>query len=277
MIIPALNIAQQRAKATASMNNTKQLAAAWLTFPADNQDELMNNPGGTPPGVPGNMSYVVSTETTNAAYLVDSGGCQMADYAKSADIYRDPADQRPPGWAVDRVRSYSLNGALAGRGGSGPAIKGTNPGPPARRYYGSGAGSMGSACRRSTDLNTPGPAMIYTWLCEHQDSLSDSAFMLDAGPITTQQRWRDLPASHHPGPSVTISFADGHAEIHKWMEPYKPAPNQSGNSKRATWYPVIFKAFWIDGGTAPWETGPFMITSKDFSWMQDRMPYQIIP
>ena len=36
MIIPALQTAQGRAKATASMNNTKQLSVAWLTYPADN-------------------------------------------------------------------------------------------------------------------------------------------------------------------------------------------------------------------------------------------------
>ena len=52
-----------------------------------------------------------------------------------------------------------------------------------------------------------------TWLTvdEHPDSINDAFFV--AGLGATQ--WGDFPASYH-NRACGFSFADGHAEVHKW-------------------------------------------------------------
>ena len=273
LVLPALASGRNSNRDMQCVDNQKRLAAGWLMYATENNDRVMSNPNGSPPWMPGTLSWILSSVTTNSSYLTDPAQTGMAQYVRDARVYKCPADiYKPASWAVPRVRSVSLNGAIAGQGGAGPAVRGTNPG--GRRYYGSGASSAGSPVKTMSDLNSPGPARTFLILDEHPDSLSDSAFMLDPGPPVNQERWRDLPASYHDDNACGISYADGHAEIHKWLEPYRPAGINSGNSKRATFYPVVFNAWWLSGSSAPWASG-YMVASKDFEWMQDGMPYRL--
>ena len=61
----------------------------------------------------------------------------------------------------------------------------------------------------------PNPPNFFVTLDEHPDSINDGYFTVDANPQTLQ-KWNDLPASTHAG-ACGFSFADGHAEIHKWL------------------------------------------------------------
>ena len=67
------------------------------------------------------------------------------------------------------------------------------------------------------------PAGIWVLIDEREDSINDSFFVTDManskGPYTIV----DYPASYHAGAGGLI-FADGHSEIHKWLDPKtKPA------------------------------------------------------
>ena len=55
-----------------------------------------------------------------------------------------------------------------------------------------------------------------TWftLDEHPDSINDAFFI--NGESRNGDRWTDVPASYHNG-ACGFSFADGHAEIKKWL------------------------------------------------------------
>ena len=55
------------------------------------------------------------------------------------------------------------------------------------------------------------PAMTWVTLDEHPDSINDAFFIVGR----TASAWGDLPASYHNG-ACGFSFADGHAEVHKW-------------------------------------------------------------
>ena len=281
LVLPTLAAGRNSNRDMQCLENQKRLAAAWLMYASENNDTLINNPGwngSSPPGVDGDMSWTESSDNTNTAYLKDSSRMAMAQYVQDTRVYKCPADIfKPASWAAPRVRSVTLNGALTGYGGSGPPVRGHGP-DGHRSYYGSGGTSpaIGRAARTLSDLNSPGPARIFLILDEHPDSMSDSAFMFDPGPAITSEKWRDLPASYHDDNAVGISYADGHAEIHKWLEQYRPAPLQQGSSGRATWYPVVFRAFWMEfSGSEPWRSGPNMIVSRDFEWMQDGMPYRV--
>jgi hypothetical protein len=257
MLLPALSKAKAKAQGIACMNNTKQLTLGWIMFQSDNGELLMPNPGYIDCG--GNVGDSVSSymdwssdrRNVNTLGLVGPTSI-MAEYVRSANVYKCPADiyQSPlnPG---PRARSISMNGVLAGKGGSGPLVKGSGDDPSSpKSYYGSGNAGVGHSAQRSSDLNTPGPANIFVFLDEQADSIDDGTFMLDPGYPKGQETWRNLPASYHNG-CGSLSFADGHSEIHKW---------QTGSTLQK----VQFKPY------APYTAH----TSQDYEYMEDHMPYR---
>ncbi len=259
MLLPVLSKAKAKALGIACMSNTKQLTYGWLLFASDNRDELMANPG----WAGGNMSYASNPANIDPTILLDPNQSTMADFCKSAKVYKCPADAFPSANGP-RVRSVSMNGALGN--GSGPNVQGRNP-DNSRVYFGipgppSGLG-VGKGAKRMSDLNRPGPANTFVVLDEHSDSMcalnGDATFMFDPGYPRSGELWRDLPASYHNG-ACGISFADGHSEIHRWTDIGNP-----GKTK----YPVTGITY---GTSAPWKTFA-MRNSVDYEWMQDRMPF----
>ena len=71
----------------------------------------------------------------------------------------------------------------------------------------------------------PGPANTYVLLDERQDSINDGYFVveMDGYPDPDTTELIDYPASYH-GRAEGLSFADGHAEIHKWVDPDTTPP-----------------------------------------------------
>ena len=73
---------------------------------------------------------------------------------------------------------------------------------------------------RFSDIRAP--ANIFVFLDEHPDSINDGWFVYCTtdpngnGPPEVSE-WSDLPASYHDG-AGSFAFADGHSEIHKWMD-----------------------------------------------------------
>ena len=257
MLLPVLSKAKGKALGIACMSNTKQLTYGWLLFASDNRDDLMGNPG----WAGGNMSYAASLGNLDTDVLLNPASSTMADFCKSAKVYKCPADAFPSANGA-RVRSVSMNGALGNS--SGPTAQGKNPNN--RIYFASPTGvGVGKGARRMSDLQRPGPSSVFVILDEHSDSLcavnGDATFMFDPGCPRSAELWRDLPASYHSG-ACGMSFADGHSEIHKWTDIGNP-----GKTK----YPVTGTTF---GTSAPWKVVA-MRNGVDYEWMQDRMPFTI--
>ena len=68
---------------------------------------------------------------------------------------------------------------------------------------------------------SPGPAMTFVFVDEREDTIHDGAFQVDM--------WNEPPflpssprSSHHG--AGTLSFADGHAELKKWLDPITRLP-----------------------------------------------------
>ena len=92
-------------------------------------------------------------------------------------------------------------------------------------------GNAGSASAGGTNANNPyyvqffkitsipEPADIFVFLDEHPDSINDGYFLNRA----YYPQWIDLPASYHNG-SASFSFADGHAQTHRWLLPKTKPP-----------------------------------------------------
>ena len=66
------------------------------------------------------------------------------------------------------------------------------------------------------EIINPTPTMNFVFLDEHPDSINDGYFKTDSA-VNRASKWTDLPGSMHGG-ACGFSFADGHAEIHKWLE-----------------------------------------------------------
>ena len=250
MLLPALSKAKEKALGTKCMNNTKQLTLGWIMFSGDNGDMLM--PGSS--WIGGKVRWGIDNDT-NPAVMLDSDLYAMPVYVKSLGTYKCPAD-RYDAANGPRLRSISLNAALGG--GGGPTVQGGNP--PGRVYFGRASGPVdyatGGAAKKSSDLTAPTRTFVMT--DQHPDSISaggGNTFSIDPGYPQTGEYWRDLPGSYH-NRAGSLSFADGHSEIHKWLE----------IGGRTAW-PVT------KGDSEPWK-GTRMRASSDYEWMQDHTAYR---
>jgi prepilin-type N-terminal cleavage/methylation domain-containing protein/prepilin-type processing-associated H-X9-DG protein len=235
MLLPALSRAKCRAQGIACLNNTKQLMIGWTLYCSDNGDKFF---AGGPIG--GGMTWGPESDNTNAFKLIDPN-TPLGNYVKSSLVWKCPSDNYKsaanPG---PRVRSLSMNAVLGNGLGTLSAVP-----YPGRTYT--------KIVSKLTELVKPGPAMVFVFLDEHPDSINDAIFQTVAGSPPVAAEWRDLPSSMHCG-GGNFSFADGHSEIHKWLEKSGPI---------ATVRPVTY---------TDWPTTPCR-NSRDYAWVNERMPY----
>jgi prepilin-type processing-associated H-X9-DG protein len=64
-----------------------------------------------------------------------------------------------------------------------------------------------------TDIKIPSPTDTWVFMDEHPDTINDGYFNVS---LNNKSTWDDLPASYHNG-AAGLAFADGHAEIRKWL------------------------------------------------------------
>jgi prepilin-type N-terminal cleavage/methylation domain-containing protein/prepilin-type processing-associated H-X9-DG protein len=225
MLLPALAKAKAKGQGTACMNNLKQLQVAFQMYPDDNQGFLVK-PGnsGTEPyaWVQGWLNFDPgNSDNTNTAQLLDPKKATFAPYLPSAAVYKCPADQsvvRIRSTTYPRVRSMGMSQAI---GGPGPWLPpGTGMQDTQKKY---------KVFLKATDLDNPGASRVYVLLDEHPDSINAGGFANMMVESAGAVRIIDFPASYHNG-AAGISFADGHAEIKKWMDPRtRPAVRYNGN------------------------------------------------
>ena len=73
-----------------------------------------------------------------------------------------------------------------------------------------------------SDTQPPGPSMVWVLMDEDEYSINIACFsvIMQTGP-TKILNW---PGTYH-GNSASLSFLDGHAEIHKWKDPRTKKPD----------------------------------------------------
>jgi prepilin-type processing-associated H-X9-DG protein len=67
---------------------------------------------------------------------------------------------------------------------------------------------------RIHDIVNPTPSEALVFLDEHPGSINDGNFAIQ---LPNAGRLVDVPASHHDR-AGTVSFADGHTELHAWQD-----------------------------------------------------------
>jgi len=257
MLLPALASAKRKAQGTYCLNNTKQLNLAFIMFYGDNDEALVKGSGvGCWVDAGTSLSWGASDANTNTGILTGTNSA-FAPYIKSAGSYHCPGD------SVDslngaRVRSYtlnsSLNNSLSGNVVNGVITVGATGDPNQNRTY--------ILAKKSIDLNSPGPANIFAFVCETTSTLLNSGgqvFSFDPGQASGSYYWRDLPSIYH-GSAGNVSYADGHSEIHKWLE---GSTTKYGKS-------VYNSTTWSILGNGK---NVVVGSSRDYEYLDDNTPY----
>ncbi len=228
ILLPVLRAAKERAWSANCMSNKRQLQIACNMYVGDNNDYLPFNPDqsvtnlGTPPWVAGQMDWSPNSDNTNTALLMNSSYSCLASVSSTtpliyhcpADLYLSPA-QSGLGWSY-RVRSVAMDAAIGGGPTSGSGSKPPSGGMLPSLYNQGDSRGMFYATKMN-QLRNPGPSDSWVFTDEHPDSIDDGIMYIVPlfGTVSTFGVFTELPSFLH-GNADGISFADGHAEIHKW-------------------------------------------------------------
>ena len=218
MLLPALNRAKLKANGVYCMNNTRQMALAWIMYADDNAGKPAPNVDGatagtaanTPCWVAGNLTLnTASTDNTNISMLLDNNaypyGAYLGSLIKTAAAFKCPGDRSTAliqGHRLSRVRSLSMNNFLGAPSYSTTTTVHSPSNPQ--------SGSKYPPYQKISSILSP--TMTFVFLDEREDSINDGTFSTD---VDLPNHLRDAPASYHGG-AGGFSFADGHSEIHKW-------------------------------------------------------------
>ena len=229
MLLPALSNAKVRAQGISCLNNMKQLQIASILYAGDNSDLMpgneghpslggpfigaspgypdwvagsfgsLSNPGDSPAGAETNLFLLGVQGDTDASGLKLVGS--IGPYAKNSGVYHCPADKTQYGAGGTRVRSCSAN-----------SFMGTTPAEAASTEL----DSRFTIFSKYSSFGSSLPSVkAFVFLDENPLSLNDGFFRVSAA----RSSWGDFPAVNH-GNASSFSFADGHAEIHKWRDAF---------------------------------------------------------
>ena len=225
MLLPALTRAKMKALGVQCLNNIKQLQVAWVMYADDNNQKVVSS-GYIKPVEP--TAWVNGWEDFNAGNadnwdentLRDPNRARFALYLQNVGVYKCPADKSMVA-GKPRIRSLSMSQAFAGPGDwLDPAGFGVNGSSKKYRTY-----------FKTTDMGVPGAARLWLFVDEHPDSQNAGGFanMMVERADGSDARIIDFPASFH-GDAGGIGFADGHAEIRRWLDARTRPPVRYNNN-----------------------------------------------
>lgn len=235
LLLPALGRAKLKARGTQCMSNMKQLMLAFQMYTDDNSGVFMMNTYGGDGWVRGVLDFNGSNPANwDPQTLLDPKTAVLGPYTRNPGIYQCPGDwstvNRPGFGMVRRIRSVAASQSVgtwtdgktptygywldSGLVGGSP----TNPGGKWRVYF------------KESSVGRPPASDLWVFIDEHPASINDGAFgfrMPNSLADTASQGWVDYPAGFH-GDAGALSFMDGHAEIHKWVDRTSLGPNGLG-------------------------------------------------
>ncbi|MDR3457136.1 MAG: type II secretion system protein [Verrucomicrobiae bacterium] len=219
LLLPVLARAKERAKGIQCLSNLKQMQLAWNLYASDVSEKLPPNSSGwqagqssdEPSWVAGYLATSSTPDNTNATLLIGQvyqKWGSLGGYAKNPAIYHCPSDASQDSKSrILRVRSISMNGWI-------------NPGVNSvvsKRFW----GLHFEKYRKITDYVRLSTSDGFVFLDERPESINDGWFMVAMETYNLNNlaglKIRDLPAIYH-NRATTLTFADGHAESHRWLD-----------------------------------------------------------
>jgi prepilin-type processing-associated H-X9-DG protein len=269
VLLPALAGTRPNTQAFQCLENQRRLILAWQMYAQDNNDILPPNDypyatAVTRDGFIKNWAFGTMykiLDAINANILVDPQLTCLALYNTNPAVYKCPADISLF-QGHQRVRSVSMNSAVGtiwysaagypgangnGRPGGSPVGGGWLTGP----SYTSPDANLYRTYGKTSSFTVPGPSSTWVIADENPDTINDGSLAVSMGQIIV-----DFPANYHGG-GASLGFADGHAEIHKWVDVFlslAPIPNLAVPGQEGV------KSISYFGLT----------TSQDLNWIQPR-------
>ena len=272
MLLPALSRAKTKAQGIKCMSNMKQLMLAFRLYADDYNGLFFPNTYGGDGWVRGTLDFNgANADNWDPQSLLNPSRAVLGPYTTAPGIYQCPGDwttvTRTGYGRVRRIRSVAASQAVGTwSDGRSPtmgywldsALVGgslTNPGGKWRVYA------------KDADVIRPSPSMLWVFIDEHPASINDGGFgfrMPNNFADTRTQGWVDYPAGFHNN-SGALSYVDGHAEIHRWIE--TTSNGQNGLGAKVTDYSQLHNGrvannrdiWWMaqrtssmDAGDDPW-------------------------
>lgn len=219
LLLPALGKAKVKAQGIYCLNNLRTMQLAWILYSHDYGDSIPGNLWTTK----GPFNWVSgwldfndnNADNTNLLLILDPKYAQLGTYTKTAGAYKCPADKilvKNGGVLRPRVRSISMSGWM------GPNSPAWNQG-----YV---------VFARTTQMTRLSPSQALVFLDEREDSIDDGYFAIDmtkgAGSVLV-----NFPGTFH-NQAGGLTFADGHSEIHRWLDPRTTPPFRKGQKREFT-------------------------------------------
>ncbi len=223
LLLPTLSRAKAKAQGIQCLNNLKQFALAWSIYNGDSADRIPpNNCCDFPESAPVPNTWVRGwldlgsrrPDETNTLYLTQS--LLAPHLGNSLAVWRCPSDKstsRQGGKNLPRVRSVSMNCWLNSDFDWDEFYFGLKP-----EYR---------IIKRASDMINPGPSQTFLFHDEREDSINDGYFAITMHNRGRAAQFSDCPGSYHSG-AGTFSFADGHTELHKWLDARTKPPLVNG-------------------------------------------------
>ena len=197
LLLPALGKAKIKAQALQCMNNTRQITLAWINYANDNSDMLLDSRS----WLDGDVSDPANPEFVDYNKFLPAGKLNVY-LGGNVAVYKCPGDNRKSTWTPyigkPVCRSVAMNS-----------------------YIGVGATGGFYVYKKLSTMEQPGPVNIHVILDESGYSINDGFYLC---PMDTYdpmnlpgKAFVDVPATYH-SMAGSLSFADGHSEIHRWRD-----------------------------------------------------------
>ncbi|MCS7090031.1 MAG: prepilin-type N-terminal cleavage/methylation domain-containing protein [Verrucomicrobiota bacterium] len=209
LLLPALSRAKARALRAACLGNLRQLGFAWQLYADDNRDRLVPNGYASADEIRQIRLWVLGAThrattsyrmtLTNPACLTDPAWAAFAPYLPHAAIYKCPTDKLVIG-GMPKIRSYALNAYM------GWML------PPRSNELLLSTNHQNFLTLAQLAAAAPSERLLFVdvapeWLCH-------AAFGVAMAAVFYQ-----FPTAEH-GSASPLSFADGHATIQRWRDPW---------------------------------------------------------
>jgi len=199
ILMPALNKVKDRAKRIHCMNNVRNLVMAWFMYQDENDGKLVH---GNVPASPKFKEYgqpywveppqdIAGTYTGHSDPVVadEKRGIErgyLFPFIKNVDSYRCPSDDRKRTNKAT-FRSFSIAGGMNGEEGT-------------------------DAVKKYTEIVRPATKYVFVEEADPREWNMGSWLLYPTG-----NKWCD-PLTVWHGDSSTLGWADGRAEMHRWLD-----------------------------------------------------------
>jgi prepilin-type N-terminal cleavage/methylation domain-containing protein/prepilin-type processing-associated H-X9-DG protein len=219
LLLPVLSKAKARATAIQCQGNLKQLQLAWQMYVNDHNDFIPGNNWWQEAGSNGmarcslnwttgweDATLADNPDNTNTDLFLNPQWSSLGEYSKSAAIYHCPASLvmvREGSGLFPLARTVSMNGWMG--------------------YINRPLDTTFQFIRKTTDLGKLSASDAFVFIDERDDSVDDGFF----GVSMVNDTMVEVAANDHGG-GGPVTFADGHAELHRWRSPDTQFSQQSG-------------------------------------------------